>query len=70
MQLTIPLLTKSFLVSGGGGSIGSELCRQIMKLGPKSLIVFDNSEYNLFCLQQELNEKFSAKKTTHSLSLS
>lgn len=53
---------KVVLVSGGGGSIGSELCRQIMNLEPKCLVIFDNSEYNLFCVQQELNEKFANKK--------
>ncbi len=57
------LAGKVVLVSGGGGSIGSELCRQIVKLDPKHLIIFDNSEYNLFCVQQELNEKFATKKT-------
>ncbi|MGD9591543.1 MAG: polysaccharide biosynthesis protein [Candidatus Berkiella sp.] len=55
---------KVVLVSGGGGSIGSELCRQIMNLSPKQLVIFDNSEYNLFCIQQELDEKFAAKKMT------
>lgn len=43
------------LVSGGGGSIGSELCRQILRCEPKQLIIFDNSEYHLFLLEQELN---------------
>ncbi len=56
------LAGKSVLVSGGGGSIGSELCRQIMNLSPKNLVIFDNSEYNLFCIQQELDEKFSSKQ--------
>lgn len=52
------LTQKTLLVSGGGGSIGSELCRQIMKLKPKRLIIVDNSEYNLFCIQQELTQKY------------
>lgn len=45
---------KVVLVSGGGGSIGSELCRQILRLTPKKLIIVDSSEYNLFCIEQEL----------------
>ena len=49
---------KTILVSGGGGSIGSELCRQISRLGPASLIIFDISEYNLYSIQMELGEKF------------
>ncbi len=39
---------KTVLVSGGGGSIGAELCRQIAKLRPKSLVILENCEYNLY----------------------
>ncbi len=42
------------LVSGAGGSIGSELCRQILKYKPSQLICFDISEYALYQLEQEL----------------
>ena len=42
------------LVSGAGGSIGSELCRQILKYKPSQLICFDVSEYALYRLEQEL----------------
>lgn len=42
------------LVTGAGGSIGSELCRQILGHAPKRLIVVDNSEFLLFTIQQEL----------------
>jgi len=47
---------KNILVTGAGGSIGSELCRQIIKLEPKSLILFDISEVALYLIEQELRE--------------
>lgn len=49
---------KVVLVTGGGGSIGSELCRQIAEHEPKQLIVFDIYENNAYDLQQELRERF------------
>jgi len=45
---------KTVLVTGGGGSIGSELCRQIAKLNPKQLVIFDIYENNAYDIQQEL----------------
>ncbi len=45
---------KTVLVTGGGGSIGSELCRQIASSNPKTLIVFDIYENNAYAIQQEL----------------
>jgi len=47
------------LITGGGGSIGSELCRQIAELAPKQLIIFDIYENNAYDVQQELLRKFS-----------
>jgi len=49
---------KVLLVTGAGGSIGSELCRQIAKLGPKKLVVIEHSEYNLYALEQEFKQSF------------
>lgn len=45
------------LVTGGGGSIGSELCRQIFNLGPKKLVIFDIYENNAYDIQMELQRK-------------
>lgn len=49
---------KTVLVTGGGGSIGSELCRQIAKADPKQLVIFDIYENNAYNIQQELVKKY------------
>lgn len=49
---------QTVLVTGGGGSIGSELCRQIAAHGPKKLIIFDIYENSAYDIQQELKESF------------
>lgn len=52
---------QTVLVTGGGGSIGSELCRQIAKLSPKKLIVLDIYENNAYEIQQELIRQYHEK---------
>ncbi len=49
---------KVIMVTGGGGSIGSELCRQVVKHGPKQLIIVDVYENNAYFIQQELKSEY------------
>ena len=49
---------KVIMVTGGGGSIGSELCRQIAAHDPKELVIFDVYENNAYDIQQELKKKY------------
>ena len=55
-------LDKIVLVSGAGGSIGAELCRQILQTGPKKLLLLDHSEYNLYAIESELRESMQAQQ--------
>ena len=48
---------KTILITGAGGSIGSELSRQILNLQPKSVILLDNNEFSLFKISSELKHK-------------
>ncbi len=50
---------KVVMVTGGGGSIGSELCRQIAGANPKLLIIFDIYENNAYAIEQELKRKYN-----------
>lgn len=50
------LSDKRVLVTGAGGSIGSELCRQVAEFGPAELIMLDNGEFNLYQIEQEMEQ--------------
>ncbi|MDX1900597.1 MAG: nucleoside-diphosphate sugar epimerase/dehydratase [Gammaproteobacteria bacterium] len=55
-QIRSVITHKTILVTGGGGSIGSELCRQIATKAPTCLIIMDNNEYNLYNIDMELRK--------------
>jgi FlaA1/EpsC-like NDP-sugar epimerase len=57
------IINKVVLVTGAGGSIGSELCRQILSVGPESLLLIEQTEFALYAIHQELEEKLVHAKT-------
>ena len=59
------LSQRTVLISGGGGSIGSELCRQIARLAPTALIILEHNEFNLYEIDRELRARFPVL-TLHS----
>ena len=56
--------SKVILITGGGGSIGSELCKQLAKMGPKQLIILDICENGAYDIQQELSFEYGRKLDT------
>jgi FlaA1/EpsC-like NDP-sugar epimerase len=57
------VVSKVIMVTGAGGSIGSELCRQILAVGPSKLLLIEQSEFALYGIHQELKEKLSGGAT-------
>ncbi|MGE7937960.1 polysaccharide biosynthesis protein [Bacillus paramycoides] len=55
---------KIILVTGAGGSIGSEICRQVAKFKPKKLILLGHGENSIYSIEMELNEKYGDMKGT------
>ncbi|MDF9769033.1 FlaA1/EpsC-like NDP-sugar epimerase [Pseudomonas rhodesiae] len=58
---------RSVLVTGAGGSIGSELCRQILLLRPTALLLFEHSEYNLYSILSELEQQIARESLSVKL---
>ena len=54
--LTQNITKKNILITGGGGSIGAELSRQISNLNPKCIILFEKNEYALYEIEKELKD--------------
>ena len=54
---------KNILITGGAGSIGSEICRQLLKSNPKRILILDHAEFNIF----RLNQKISSKRVKYIL---
>lgn len=52
---------KTVMVTGGGGSIGSEICTQVARYAPEKIVIFDNYENNAFILKNKLDRKYQGK---------
>lgn len=59
--LGVNVRSKVVMVTGAGGSIGSELCRQILTVGPSKLLLIEQSEFALYDIHQELEEKLAGR---------
>jgi len=63
------LYNKQILITGGCGSIGSEIVRQIIQLKNHNIIIYDNNEYSMFNFQNELRSKYNIGISSHSIQL-
>jgi FlaA1/EpsC-like NDP-sugar epimerase len=61
LLLAMNVRSKVVMVTGAGGSIGSELCRQILSVGPAKLLLIEQSEFALYGIHQELEEKLAGR---------
>jgi FlaA1/EpsC-like NDP-sugar epimerase len=59
LELASEFKDNIILITGAGGSIGSEICKQLLRFGPSKLIIIDHSENNLFLIEEELKNKFN-----------
>jgi len=59
LELASEFKDNVILITGAGGSIGSEICRQLLRFGPSKLMIIDHSENNLFLIEEELKNKFN-----------
>ena len=59
--LAMNVRSKVVMVTGAGGSIGSEICRQILAVGPSKLLLIEQSEFALYAIHQELEEKLAGR---------
>ena len=62
LEIKESITNKTIMVTGGGGSIGSELCRQIAKCNPSKLVIFDIYENNAYDIEQELKRNYPELK--------
>lgn len=60
--LAMNVCNKVVMVTGAGGSIGSELCRQILAVGPTKLLLIEQSEFALYAIHQELERKLASRE--------
>ena len=63
--LSMNITGKAILVTGAGGSIGSELCRQFLSLQPKRLVLFERNEFSLYNIEQELLQALQGNQDRH-----